>query len=106
MIKEFWKYVKENKKFLLLSFMMMSSVVVPIPRGQEMFYLTMLYIFVFSVQNKGLSSGKEMPFVLMLVFILLSSFVNMIFDIRLFLFIFIILGVSPIFSSYTNIQDK
>ena len=106
MIRAVWEYIKENKKFLLLSFMMMSSVVVPIPRGQEMFYLTMLYIFVFSVQNKGLSSGKEMPFVLMLVFILLSSFVNMIFDIRLFLFIFIILGVSPIFSSYTNFKFK
>lgn len=106
MIRAVWEYIKANKKFLLLSFMMMSSVIVPIPRGQEMFYLTMLYIFVFSVQNKGLSSGKEMPFVLMLVFILLSSFVNMIFDIRLFLFIFIILGVSPIFSSYTNFKFK
>ncbi|MBQ6750241.1 MAG: O-antigen ligase family protein [Bacteroidaceae bacterium] len=90
-------YLKENKIYVLLAAMILLSVFAVTTYGQYTYYGAMALIMIQSIRKKD---SIESLFPVLLLWLLVCSLVNGVFDWRYFAFILVLGCSSPMFSSY------
>jgi len=91
-------YIKDNKLNILLGTMVLMSVFANFGTNGQLTYYAALFAFILLVMSK--SKKFNFLFVLLPIWLTISSFVNHVMDLRIAVFYMVILCASPVFSSY------
>lgn len=93
----FLDYLKGNKIYVLLAAMVLLSVFAVTGQGQNAYYAAMLLVFIVSVAK---FESFDFLYLLLPLWLFISSIVNGVFDNRFFTFVLMIACATPMISSY------
>jgi hypothetical protein len=90
------QYLKNNLKYILLAFSLISSAIVVIPFREYIYYMGLIYLFYYSLRNFKQKISYGTCFLFFLLSCYISSLIALIFDYRLFAFTGIIISCTSI----------
>lgn len=94
------KYIKDNFKFIILSFCLISSSIAIFNIGQGLYLAALLFIGVYSFKLKNNTNNTNMLYISFLSCCLLSCIYNNVWDLRLLLFFLVLIVFTPILNSF------
>lgn len=98
MIKTICHTIKSNFVYYIWAFLLVSSLIVPISYNNIPYTIGLIILFLKSIT---LSNGySDNSFRVMILSISLSCIINFVFDVRFFIFIILLLSVTPVMRSY------
>lgn len=104
MIDTIKRHIRTNRLAILWSILFVSSVVTPLMLNQLPYVAGLLFLGIYVVTNNKKTKAKlYVPFLIVLV---VSSIINHAFNVRLIIFLFLILITSSIFSSQKIYKRK